>query len=303
MAEKATPAAEEPGTDVVVPGTGEVELSQAMMDRMAELAAETRSEIDLQQDVRLSALALVQKTSPSDWDAKAGQLHHTLTGENFTKAEVLLVKMNKTRTYWGRQEGLTNPPVCTSPNALDGWGDPDEALMTRDSDDGEQMIPYGQKLREKGPNGGGACRNCPKAGIGDNRCQLQYNYLVVPLTDADGNERDWQNELPIGVMMKRTSTKTASQINMLLLNMPYPWSNIIELTGSAEQNKAGQEYFIWQAKKGRPSTMQEMIRAATVAGMISDAVKSGVSVTIEGDQAAGDADNPVYAATGDDVPF
>lgn len=298
-----TPTEAPPSTDVVVPEHGEVELTAAMEARMRELAGEVKGEIDIQTDIRLSALALLQKTSSDMGDARPGQIKHTLTGEVFTRVEVLLVKMNKTRTYWGRQEGMTNPPVCTSPNSLDGWGDPSEEELKRDSDDGEQAIPYGQRLAEKGPNGGGRCQACPKNGIGDNRCQLQYNYLVVPLTDPEGAPRDWENELPVGVMMKRTSIKKASQLNSLLLNMQYPWSNVIELSGSAEKNKAQQEYFVWDVKKGRPAAMAEMIRAATIAGMISDTIKAGGSVTVEGEEKPDTADSGIYEATGDDVPF
>jgi hypothetical protein len=278
----------EPGTEV----EKVEELTPDMEARMAELAGETKSAIDLQEDVRLPQLQLVQGQSSNVGDARKGQLFHSLTQDAWNEVEVILVKMFKTRTYWGDQDGLDNPPACTSPNALDGWGDPDEEAIKRDG--GE---PYGLALDDRGPNGGGSCARCPKNRIAPDGCQLQFNYLAVQVS-GDGEEVDMT--LPIGFMMKRTSIKRASQLNSLLLDMKYPWSNVIVLASDEEENKASQKYYIWRIKKGRAATMQEMVKAATVAGMISDAQKGGASVTIgDGDEGGGSK------SSGDDsdIPF
>src|SRR5256885_1795964 len=126
---------DEPGAEVAVPDEAKSPqtLSDAQEARMKELAAEAREAIDIQEDVRLPALSLVQKTSKTIGEERPGEIVHTLTTESFKGVEVLLVKMNKTRTYWPKLEGLSNPPACTSPNALDGWGDPGEEEMKRDS--------------------------------------------------------------------------------------------------------------------------------------------------------------------------
>lgn len=282
------------GAELEATGGGAVDLSPEQQEEMDRLAGETKEQIDIQTDIRIPALSLVQKTSGGVGEARPGELYHTQSGEAVKRAEVVLCRMFKTRTYWGRQDGLGNPPACSSPNAMDGWGDPDEDDMKRDSDDGRTVVPYGQKLTEKGPNGGGRCSSCPKNGIGDNKCQLQYNYFA--LVTGEGQVVDGQ--LPVALLMKRTSIKTANNINAMLLEMRYPWSNVMELWGEADKNKAGQEYFVWRAKKGRPATMEEMIAAAKVAGLVSEAQKAG-TLKVEGEDAGDGAEAPA----GEDTPF
>jgi hypothetical protein len=237
----------------------------------------------------------------------------TSTGEVFPVAQVVLVKMITTRTYWGEKDSLGGaPPACSSPNALDGWGTPSQEDLERDDPThvAENRDPekYGQLLKVKGPMGGGSCKDCPKNRFGKNSCALQYQYLAVLVGPApEGEEgRDITSELPIGFLMKRTSIKVAKQVNSLLLNMRFPWSNVIELGSDKESNSRNQEYFIWTARKGRPATMAEMMRAAQVAGMVRDVERSGGKVTVAGEDTV--APDPSDAATqaaakDDDIPF
>lgn len=308
MTEQEAQPQPETSTEVAVK---DEELTPAQIAMMQELADDTKGEIDLQQDVNLPALALVQRTSKGVGSATPGQIRHTLTEEALSKAEVVLVRMYRTRAYWGVKDTLGGaPPACNSQNAIEGWGDPSEEDMKRDDPSWEaenrQPEPYGIRLGIKGPNGGGSCKDCPKNRFGKNACQLQYNYLgilVSPVSDNGTTQmREFKTELPVGFMMKRTSIKKATQLNSLLLNMKFPWSNVIELGGEIETNKAGQEYFVWTVKKGRATTTEEMLRAAEVAGMVRDAQQRGALVTIDDPQQE-TASAPVGSAGDEDIPF
>src|SRR4051794_10527858 len=169
---------------------GEV-LSAEDLAFMEEMAAETRKSIDMSEDIRLPSLQVVQATGALSDTHKQGSLVHMLTDEEFENVDVLICSMFKSRVRFPKTLG--EPPLCSSFNALDGFGDP------------------GDKLRDEGktgPNGGGDCTRCPEAPRGGT-CSLNFNYVTL-LVGADGADRPgWETELPVGLRMKRTSVKTA----------------------------------------------------------------------------------------------
>lgn len=276
------------GKDVIVQEGGELELSDEQRQYMDELARDAKSGIDMREDITLPALKLVQATSSDVGDARKGEIYHSLSGESYKTAEFLIITTFKTRTYWGNREELGGPPVCFSDNALDGWGSPTPEEVERDG--GE---PYGHLLDVKGPNGGGSCRSCPKSLFGAG-CQEQYNYLgyVIGEDGIDG-------QLPAGVLMKRTSVKVAKRLNALILNMKYPWSNVIELNSVEDENKAGQKYQVWSIKKGRPATMDEMVYTARTAAQLRDARAAGQRISVDD----ADPDGSTSGTGTDDIPF
>jgi len=278
------------GKEVAVPEGAELELTAEQQAYMDELSRDAKSGIDMREDITLPALKLVQATSSDVGDARKGEIYHTLSGEAFKTVQFLIITTFKTRTYWGDREDLGGPPVCSSDNALDGWGTPTEEEVERDGG-----VPYGQLLTQKGPHGGGSCRACPKAVFGAG-CQEQYNYLGYIIGDEGGID----GQLPAGVLMKRTSVKVAKRLNALILNMKYPWSNIIELTSKDDVNKAGQAFQIWEIKKGRPATMDEMVGAARAAAQLKEARDAGQRITVDDSDPASESSS----ATGDsDIPF
>ena len=255
------------------------ELSAEDLAFMEEMAAETRKSIDMSEDIRLPSLQVVQATGGLSDTHKQGTLVHMLTDEEFDSVEIVVASMFKSRVRFPKELG--QPPLCTSFNALDGFGDP------------------GDELRDKGvtgPNGGGDCTRCPEAVRGGS-CSLNFNYVTL-LVGQNGSERDgWDTELPVGLRMKRTSIKTASRINAMMLDSKYPWSNVLTLSARREENDKGR-YYVWQVAKSRPSTMQEMVKAAKIADQMNKAQR----VSLAGEDK--EDDRPAAAAATDsDIPF
>lgn len=257
----------DPGTDVA--------LSNDVLAEMEAMAAAAKKEIDLQEDVRLPSLKLIQATTQETGGGHAGQILDTMSGEVYDSVEIVPVSMFKSRAFFSGNIG--DPPSCSSPNALDGYGD-----------EADQLKQGGIV----GPSGGGSCQACPhsKWQTGG-RCQLRYNYLGLVIGDDIGND------LPRGIMLHGTSAKVANRLNSLLISQKFPWSNVVELSSAQEKNERG-VYKIWAIKKGRPATNVEMLASF----QMSKQVAQSRSVTIEG------ADERATAATAaatssDDVPF
>jgi hypothetical protein len=229
-------------------GSAEVEVFDA--DLLAEMQAasnEIKGKLDLATDVRLPQLRLVQATT-QDIEAAPGMVFDTFGSTALKEAPVVPLQMWKTRAYFGTGT-IGDPPVCTSPDAVTGFGAP-----------------------------GGDCTRCPHANWQQGgRCQLRYNYMMLLL--GDGTDPD--NELPRGVMMHGTSAKVASRLNTLLLGSKFVWSNVLTLSSKTETNPKGQ-YKVWDVRKERDATPEEQMIAFKWYKILGAAA----SVTIDDDKTA-----------------
>ena len=208
-------------TDVAIP--------EDMLAEMEAASSGIKQKLDLGQDVRLPQLRLVQATtdSASVGDAAPGSIHDTFSGDSAQSVQVVPLQMFKSRAYFAAGN-IGDPPVCTSPDAITGYGQP-----------------------------GGDCGRCPHADWRNGgRCQLRYNYLVM----AVGEGADPENELPRGVMMHGTSAKIATRLNTMLLGSKFVWSNVLELSSTTEKNDRGQ-YKVWAVKRSRETTPEEQMLA------------------------------------------
>jgi len=245
-------ATKEPSTDVAIPDD--------LLAEMNAAAAEARRGIDLNEDVRLPQLRLVQATMSID-GANPGQLHDTLTAESADSVDAVVLSMFKTRALFGGNIG--DPPRCTSPDAIVGHGDP-----------------------------GGDCTRCPHSDWRQGgRCQLRYNYLVMPV----GDQHDPENEMPRGVLMHGTSAKVASRLNTMLLGSKFFWSNVVTLGSVTSKNDKG-TFRVWDFKKSRAATPEEMVTAFKWHKQIAAAN----SVTVDDDVPKRDDPPP---RNDDDIPF
>jgi hypothetical protein len=181
------------------------------------------------------------------------------------EVSIVPVSMWKTRAYFGAGT-IGDPPVCTSPDAVTGYGTP-----------------------------GGYCPDCPHSDWRQGgRCQLRYNYMVVLL----GEGVDPENELPRGVMMHGTSAKIASRLNTLLLGSKFVWSNVLTLGSTTEKNDKGQ-YKVWSVKKERDATTDEQVLAFRWHKTLAKAQ----SVTVDDPNAPAPAPAGDGTKTEDDIPF
>lgn len=269
-------------TEIEVVGNGEVSaIDPDILREMEAASLAAKKEIDLQEDVRLPALQLVQATTNvGDIDATPGQLIDTLTSQAYKDVDVVPVAMFKTRAFFGGGS-IGDPPTCTSPNAVDGYGNPGDTLTNR------------------GPKGGGSCKSCPEGNWRTGgKCQQRYNYLVMVLGDAT-NPEDYANELPRGLMMHGTSAKTASKLNTLLLSGKFPWSNVVKLSSTQEKNDRG-NYRVWSVGKTRGATNEEML----VAFQLSKQIAASRNVSIDGEESTQPATATASSGDGgDDLPF
>lgn len=248
---------------------GGLAIPEEILAEMEAASAEAKSTLDLQDDVRLPQLRLVQATT-QDVEANPGQLIDTLTGDALDSAEVVMVDTWKTRAFFAGGS-IGDPPVCTSPNALDGFGDP------------------GDHLEKRGPLGGGSCQDCPQSNWRQGgKCQLRYNYLGM----AVGEGRDLDVELPRAIMMHGTSAKVANRLNTLLLGSKFLWSSVVRLTSKSEKNDRG-TYRIWDFSRSRPVTEGEMLAAYKW----HKTVKTAKNVVVEVE------DRPAPVSGDDDIPF
>jgi hypothetical protein len=214
------------GKEVAKKGTEALALPDDVLAEMQAASNEIREKLDLSQDVRLPQLRLVQATT-QDIEAAAGTIFDTFGSTAHDEVQIVPVTTWKTRAYFGTGT-IGDPPVCTSPDAVTGYGTP-----------------------------GGDCTRCPHANWQQGgRCQLRYNYMVVLL----GEGMDPENELPRGVMMHGTSAKIASRLNTLLLGSKFVWSNVLTLSSTTEKNDRGQ-YKVWSVKKERDATPEEQVLA------------------------------------------
>lgn len=235
-----------PGKEVAKKTSEDVQVFDA--DVLAEMQAATneiKGKLDLAKDVRLPQLRLVQATT-QDIDANAGMIFDTFASAAHGEAQVVPLQMWKTRAYFGTGT-IGDPPVCTSPDAVTGYGSP-----------------------------GGDCTRCPHASWQQGgRCQLRYNYLMLLL----GEDHDPENELPRGVMMHGTSAKIASRLNTLLLGSKFVWSNVLTLSSTTEKNDKGQ-YKVWSVRKERDATPEEQM----IAFHWYKTLGAAASVTIDDDK-------------------
>lgn len=287
--------AAEAGSDVAVRDGGgtEIEALQAMRAEMEALREETREDIDLENDIRLPALDLIQATTkiPDDLeDAMPGRFWHTGNNGVYKAPILVIAKVLKTRTRFGPQLGEI--PLCSSPDAKNGYGEP------------------GDDLEIRGPNGGGSCQVCPEAAIrkpnGERgSCALNYNYIGI-LVEADGEPVRFHNSLPVAIRMKRTSAKTAKRLNALLLDDDFYWSQAFALGATREENEKG-VYQVWTIKVARPATAQEQIRAFEIAKQLNEAQRRQQMIEVVeppsgGGRSSGGSDGG-EPGEDDDIPF
>lgn len=241
----------------------EVAIPEDMLAEMEAASRGIRDKLDLGKDVRLPQLRLVQATT-QDIEAQAGKIFDTFGGAAHDEVSIVPVSMFKTRAYFGTGT-IGDPPVCTSPDAVTGYGTP-----------------------------GGDCTRCPHADWQQGgRCQLRYNYMVVLL----GDDVDPENELPRGVMMHGTSAKIASRLNTLLLGSKFVWSSVLTLSSTTEKNDRGQ-YKVWAVKKAREATPEEQI----LAFRWNQTLAKAESVSVADDPAATPAPDAPKPPE-DDIPF
>lgn len=250
---------------------GGLELTGDILAEMEAVSNAAKQDIDLNEDVRLPSLRLVQATTQDAGDARPGQIIDTMTGEAFDEVEILPVTFFKSRALFGGN-AIGDPPTCSSPNALDGYGE------------------FGDTLTAKGPLGGGDCRTCPQSSWRTGgKCQLRFNYLGLMIGD---DASMLGIDLPRGIMLHGTSAKVASRLNSMLIAQKFLWSNTMVLSSVQEKNDRG-TYKVWQVRKGRPAGNPEMLAAFGV----SKQVAVSKSVSFEDERA------PVAGATSSDVPF
>ncbi len=234
-------------------------ISDDILKEMEAATATAKAQIDMNEDVRLPNIRLVQATMDVD-GAKPGQLHDTLTMESADTMDVIPLQMFKTRALFTGNIG--DAPVCTSPDAITGFGDP-----------------------------GGDCSRCPHSDWRNGgRCQLRYNYLVMPV----GEGHDPTVEMPRGVMMHGTSAKVASRLNTMLLASRFLWSNVVKIGSVSSKNDKG-TFRVWDVKREREATQEEQLTAFQWHKQIAAAR----NVQIEGDNAAA----PAAPKGDDDIPF
>jgi len=207
---------------------GEVVIPDDVMAEMEAASREQKAAIDVTTDVRLPQLRLVQATT-QDVEAAAGQLFDSLTGAALDEVDAIVLDMYKSRALFGG-DNVGDPPTCTSPDAINGFGDP-----------------------------GGDCLRCPHADWrSGGRCQLRYNYFAVLLGDGF----DPEHELPRGVMMHGTSAKVATRLNTMLFGSKFFWSNVVHLSSVQETNKRG-TYKVWEARRSRPAKNASLVSATS----------------------------------------
>lgn len=249
------------GKEVAKPGGTDVALTDDLLAEMQAASNEIKGKLDLATDIRLPQLRLVQATT-QDIEAKAGSIYDTFAGAEHESVDVIPIQMWKTRAYFGTGT-IGDPPVCTSPDAVTGYGQP-----------------------------GGDCTRCPHANWQQGgRCQLRYNYLAVLL----GEGHDPVSELPRGVMMHGTSAKIASRLNTLLLGSRFIWSSVLQLSSTTEKNEKGQ-YKVWSVKKERDATPEELGVAFTWHKTLAQAASVSIAETDEAAKVPADK-------TDDDIPF
>ncbi len=251
------------GKEVAPVGGSEVAIPADMLAEMEAASKGIREKLDLGKDVRLPQLRLVQATT-QDIEAPAGKVFDTFGSTAHDEVSIVPVSMFKTRAYFGSGT-IGDPPVCTSPDAVTGYGTP-----------------------------GGDCTRCPHADWQQGgRCQLRYNYMVVLL----GDDVDPENELPRGVMMHGTSAKIASRLNTLLLGSRFVWSSVLKLGSTTEKNDRGQ-YKVWSVKKEREATPEEQM----LAFRWNQTLAKAQSVSVADDPTAPPKEAK-DGATEDDIPF
>lgn len=244
---------------------------------MQAASTAAKGEIDLQQDVRLPSLMLVQATTQVEGDARPGQILDTLTGDAADEVEIVPVSTFKTRAFFGGKS-IGEPPTCTSPDALNGYGEVADKLKAEGA-----LGPAGDS---------GACLRCPE---GDwrrgGKCQLRFNYLaVLPGENVT-------HDVPRGVMMHGTSAKVASRLNTMLLAQNLFWGSTIVLSSKMERNDRGQ-YYLWNVARGRPANEEEMMVAFRYYKQFDEGRKMGATVEV-----TAPGDTPDSSDPDADVPF
>lgn len=227
-------------------------VTDAQRALMNELKGEAIAALDIGSDLRLPNLVLVQPTSSLN-DARPGDIYHSLTGECFKSVSIVPVKVFKTRARFGKKLG--DPPLCSSPDAINGYGDP------------------GDDLPQRGPAGGGFCMRCPEASIRTGTCKLQYNYVGILLGEAETESdeiRDIEFEMPVGFMMKSTSAKIGIRLNSIMMSQEYPWDHAIDLTSIGTENEQGR-FQIWGVARGRKISERELNRVLDIAEQLRQA--------------------------------
>lgn len=232
---------------------------------MQQLAAEATAVVDAS-DIRLSQFIIVQGQSRvvREMGATPGLILHTLTNEQFHEIEFVVSFIKKTRTRFSKVIG--DSPLCQSPNAMDGYGDP-----------GDQLAAQGAK----GPQGGGACARCPESVVNFQTgqigsCALQFNFIGF----RTGEGANPELELPMVIQMQRTSMRSAQNLVSLLGSLRFPWASRIKLTSKEQRNKEGQDFFVWQISKGSEASAIEQRRAFEIARL----VRNADNVTVEQSQ-------------------
>lgn len=217
------------GKEVAKKTGGDVAIPEDVLAEMEAASQGIKEKLDLGQDVRLPQLRLVQATTDSGTvgDAPPGSIYDTFSSNAEQTMQVVPLQMFKSRAYFAAGN-IGDPPVCTSPDAVLGYGEP-----------------------------GGDCTRCPHSNWRQGgKCQLRYNYLVMVV----GDDADPENELPRGVMMHGTSAKIATRLNTMLLGSKFVWSNVLELSSTTEKNDRGQ-YKVWAVKRSRETTPEEQMLA------------------------------------------
>jgi hypothetical protein len=277
--EKETKADE--STEVAVKAPAGLEgLSQEDLDDLRTLQDDFQEELNLKDDIRLPQIILIQNTNiPDDVEgARPGRFYHTGSSMIAEEVEIVVARLVKTRTRFGRELG--QPPLCSSPDAKNGYGDP------------------GDDLEVRGPNGGGACAACPEAKPGAS-CKLQFNYVSLAV-GADGNDIPWERSLPVTITMKSTSIKTAQRLNALLMEADFLPQYSIILSATQEENEKG-KYYVYRMRRGRLATSEMVQKAVSISRDMKRAQEQQRGLAVEEVGTAPRAAKPA----GDDgeIPF
>ncbi len=205
------------------------------------------------EDVKIPRVTLMQALSDmvEAEEAKAGEFINNVTLENYgTELEFILLALTDREIIKGRSYFVDKKLHCQSIDRITGKGDP-----------------------------GGECNLCEYSEWGPNgeapECPENYTYLIYVLGTDD--------DLPAGLVLGKTSMKTAKSFNLLIkgmLNSIYkgkkqPFTTVFKLFSEKEKNNKG-SYYIYKIKKARFAKDEELAGARELYEGFS-----GTSFTVE----------------------
>lgn len=184
------------------------------------------------EDLVMPRVRLLQALSAevSGGDSRAGTLCNSLTGEEYgDNIEVIFAMFLKNRVFFA--EALKEPPVCSSPDALNG----NLGVCAQ--------CPHSawKKKGEEGKRGGPDCT-------------LFYNFPAIILSGAPDRTL---TEMLASVSFGRTSAKAAMKLLSKVKLSGKNWWDKIYTIGTEQKTGPKGVYYILTIEDGRDTTEQE----------------------------------------------